>query len=402
MKIHTEVPFSLNDITAEWLTNSLRESGVIGEESVSAFEMKPVGEAAGFNGEVVILSLSYSEPLSEAPKTMVMKIPTALKNRILGQTLGLYEKEIRFYRDLNPEMNIRTPGHYYSALDAADDPDMVLERLKGINKLPMWLISMVIAFGQWVVQRTPRRYVLLIEDLSRFRLGDQVRGCSEEDVRRVLRTLAALHAQFWDSDKLQQMSWISPVESTSRIIHLMYLQSGEKFRKAELANLTDRQHSLIDWLRKNGAALTEMLGKEPRTLLHGDVRLDNVCFDDDHDDVILYDWQTMLTGPAGMDLAYFLSATLPLDVSDEETAELISFYHDQLAHHGIEISLDQLQWQYEACMLAILHRNLPTVHQHRIDLGSDRGPQMIRDWVYKTYARLEGVDFESVFDRARS
>ena len=146
-----KVPFSLKDITVDWFTTTLRESGIIDDEKVVSFTHNVIGQEAGFNGEVAIFKLEYSDPASSAPNSMVLKIPTALKNRTLGQTMGLYEKEIRFYRDLESTISIRTPSHYYSALDVADDPDVVLERLAGLNKLPMWLIAILSIIAGWII-----------------------------------------------------------------------------------------------------------------------------------------------------------------------------------------------------------------------------------------------------------
>ena len=101
-----EVPFSLKDITVDWFTVALRESGLIDDEKIVSLTYNVIGEEAGFNGEVAIFKLEYSDRRSRAPNSMVLKIPTALKNRTLGQTMGLYEKEIRFYRDLASTISI--------------------------------------------------------------------------------------------------------------------------------------------------------------------------------------------------------------------------------------------------------------------------------------------------------
>jgi thiamine kinase-like enzyme len=398
MLTHAEVPFCLNDINKDWLTEALQESGVINDETVVDFSHRIIGTEAGFNGEVAILTLQYSDPQTDAPKSMVLKIPTALKNRILGQTMGLYEKEIRFYRDLKPLLNIRAPSHYYSALDIADDWDVVRERMEGLNKLPMWLIAVLTKGVSWLIGKTPRRYALLIEDLSDYRMGDQMQACSDEDTRRVLCTIASLHGQFWKSEQLATMTWIAPVTLTSKIIQMMFQQSINKFLAANKHQMSDRQLQLIDWLTENGMALTEKLGEEPATLLHGDVRLDNVCFDDANQEALLFDWQTMQSGPAGMDLAYFLSAAVPVDANESRINELIAFYYEQLQAKGVEISLSRLRWQYELGMLGMVHRILPTLHTDQLDLGSDRGPKMMQQWVDKILAKLEHIQFETILD----
>ena len=394
-----EVPFSLKDITVDWFTVALRESGLIDDEKIVSLTYNVIGEEAGFNGEVAIFKLEYSDRRSRAPNSMVLKIPTALKNRTLGQTMGLYEKEIRFYRDLASTISIRTPCHYYSALDVADDPDVVLERLTGLNKLPMWLIAFLSIIASWVISFTPRRYALLIEDLSGYRLGDQAAGCSEEDTKHVLTAMAKLHGQFWRSEKLESMSWIAPVAATSKIIQMMFLQTVGKFKSVNEDRLLERQVQLVEWLNANGEALTEKLGEESATLLHGDFRLDNICFDDAKGEILLFDWQTMSKGPGGMDLAYFLSAALPLGTGAEKINELLNYYKEELGKAGVEISTARLRWQYEMGLLATLHRIIPAAHTGQLDLGSDRGPQMMHAWIDKTFDKVKDLQFETILYR---
>jgi hypothetical protein len=399
MKLKDDVPFSVDDLTADWLSEGLVESGVLQGSVVTDFTMDVLGHQVGFNGEVVIITPTYSPPTQSAPASLVLKIPTASKNRILGQTIGLYEKEIRFYRDLQPGLSIRTPRHYYSALDVADDPDVILDRLQGMNRLPIWLIRGIMALASWFVSGHPRRYALLIEDLSNYRMGDQAVGCSEEDVRNIIATMARLHAQFWASDSLDDMSWITPYSVTSRIMQMRFLQGIDRYLAEEGARLTPARRNLLGWLRKHGIALTETFGEEPATLLHGDVRLDNICFDDESGEVVLFDWQTMLAGPAASDLAYFISATIPGDADESQVDELIDVYHGELSKHGVDVSRDRLRWQYEVGMLTMLHRVLPTTYPDQMELDAGRGLPLLQAWISRIYSRLEHVDHNGILDR---
>ena len=399
LNIQSDVPFGLSEIDAAWLTGALREGGVLGEEEVTGFTHRIIGEETGFLGQVVILTLEYSHEDVDAPATMVLKIPTPLKNRVMGQTMGVYEKEIRFYRDLKQKLRIRTPQHYYSALSAVDDPEMVRERLGKLQQLPVSVVAMMTVLVRWFFSLRPRRYVLLIEDVSRYRLGDQLGGCSEGDVRAALNAMAKLHSQFWDSEELDSLTWIQPVNLTTKIMHMVYMQSVGKYRKAHEKNLSARQVRLLDWLKENGLRLTETLSQNPKTLIHGDFRLDNLCFDDDRGEALVLDWQNMLAGSAALDLSYFLSAALPFDTSEEKVNELIEHYRQRLTEEGVEISPERIRWLYDVGMLAMLHRIAPILFQETLELGSDRGPEVMQMWVDKTYARLERIDFEGILDR---
>ncbi len=404
MELQDDVPYSVDELSAEWLSRGLQASGLIDGCRVVDFALEALGDQVGFNGEVALITPSYTPPTAAAPASLVLKIPAATKNRIQGQTLGLYEKEIRFYRDLQPQLNIRTPRHYYSALDAADDPDVILERLLGMNRLPLWMIRGLMAAASWFVGGHPRHYALLIEDLSGYRMGDQAAGCSGADMEAVVSTLARLHSQFWASELLPTMSWIAPYSATSRIIQMMFLQGADRYLKngdgGGIGELTPDRRALIGWLHRNGIALTETLGREPATLLHGDVRLDNICFDDERGDVVLFDWQTMLAGPGASDLAYFISATVPAEAAEDRVEALIDLYYRELTDSGVELSRERLRWQYELGMLTMLHRLLPTLYSDRMDLGSERGLSLLQAWVARIYARLEAVDYEGILERA--
>ncbi len=399
MNIQPNVPFSFADVNPEWLTSALRESGVLKSGEVTGFSHRIVGEETGFLGQVVILSLEYSGDTGEAPPSMVLKIPTPLKNRVMGQTIGVYEKEIRFYSSLKPNIQVRTPAFYYGALSAFDDPDVVLERLIKLQKLPVWLIAFFTIIVRIVFGLMPRRYVLLIEDVSHLRMGDQLQGCSEDDARKVLRSMARLHGQFWGTEELDRLTWIQPIDVMPKIMHMVFLQAVNKYRMAAADRLTDRQLSMLDWLQENGVRLNKMLGEHPRTLLHNDFRLDNLCFDDDAEDVMLLDWQTMSAGSAGLDLAYFLSTALSIDTTEDTINEMIEFYRSEISKAGVQISPERMRWLYELGMLATLQRIGPVLFQEQLELGSDRGPQVMQGWADKIYKRLENVDFEGILDR---
>lgn len=101
---------------------AMKDGGHLRTGEVVSFTHHVVGEETGFLGEIAILSLTYSSDAAAQsfdavlPKTMVLKIPTPLKNRVMGQSLGVYEKEIRFYSQLKEKLNIRTPGYYYGVM----------------------------------------------------------------------------------------------------------------------------------------------------------------------------------------------------------------------------------------------------------------------------------------------
>ena len=383
---------------------AMKDGGHLRTGEVVSFTHHVVGEETGFLGEIAILSLTYSSDAAAQsfdavlPKTMVLKIPTPLKNRVMGQSLGVYEKEIRFYSQLKEKLNIRTPGYYYGVMSAADEPDVILERLKALHRLPIWAIAIFGLIVQWIFGLIPRRYALLIEDVSHYRLGDQSAKCSTNDIKMALDSMATLHAQFWDSEALKALAWITPVELSAKLVHMGYLQSANKYLKENGANLTEEQLKLHAWLKKNGVGLTERLGKKSMTLLHGDFRVDNLCFDDDAGEMLLLDWQTTMAGSYGLELAYFLSTAIPADAPSEKLDEMIEYYRHALDQRGIKIPAPDLRHEFNIGMVAIVHRISPILHQTQLELGTGRGPAIMQNWIDSAYKKVADVELESILE----
>ena len=328
------IPLVREQVSAEFLSHALSEVGLLQNQTILKVDARVIGEGAGFMGEVVDIQLTLSPEAGAAPRSVIVKIPTALKNRKVGQTLGVYEREIRFYRELQPELAIRTPRHYFSAMDATRDPADVIKLLRLLNKMPLWLIRRLIPLANWMNGRTLLHYILAIEHLGDYRAADQVSGCSANDAKMALRTMAKMHAQFWNSSRFNEFPWLIPLEYAAKPIQMLFLDAVDNF-KAENSHLGLNVMTLLDWLKRHYFDLVAAGATRPKTLLHGDFRLDNLCFDDESGEAILFDWQTVAIGSIGADLAYFLSAAIDTDAGDDPTEQLLAFYQSELAGHGI-------------------------------------------------------------------
>lgn len=390
-----DIPFDIAEVSTEWLTSALNDSGLLKGGRVVDLDTRIVGQGAGFMGNVAMLGLTLSPPAVD-PVSLVLKIPTDSDNRHLGQAIGVYEREIRFYRELQPQLEVRTPRHIYSAMDDISDPAKTVRALILLNRLPIWLIRRIVPLFNWLGSRSTSRYVLLIESLESYRIGDQVGGCSPTEARRVLDTMARMHAQFWHGRDLEQFPWLLSLELSLKPFHMMYLQGVESFKQRHQGWLTRQQVAVLDWLKDHYFELMARFKACPETLIHGDFRLDNLCFDDARGEVILFDWQTLGRGPCGFDLAYFLSASFAAPLSRGETRGFIDYYGERLADYGVETTQAALQWQYEAGLLAVLHRVVPAQFQDMLDLGEGRGVDLIDSWLERGFRALTHVDPDRV------
>lgn len=397
MKLHKKLPTSINDVTSDWLTTALREEGYLSSSQVRAFTWENVGEGNGFLGEVFLLRLTF-QGSSDVPSSLILKIPSREKNRNIGQALGAYEKEIRFYRELGGDLKLRTPKLFFSGLDKFDHPETMLKLIRFMNRCPNWLLAIIALLANVAAAIAPRQYVLILEDLGQFRMGDQVAGSSPSDLRIALDGMAKLHAQYWDSGVLADHLWIVPTSETARFAHLVFAQSVVKYKKAT-PGLSQAKLQLLDWLNVNGIELVRVMSQAPQTLIHGDFRLDNVCFDEN--ELIVFDWQTMQAGPAGFELAYFLSAALTVDATDESEAEAVEFYRQAMIRYGVDLSKEALQLSYELGMIAMAHRVIPVFFQDLLVFGEGRGMDLMNTWIDRVFNKVASLDYEALLEKAR-
>ena len=395
----SDIPVRPEELDPAWLSVALRSSGWIDGGNVVAVERQILGAGEGFLGVIARLALRFEGERS-APDSVIAKLPTFVQeNRLMGELMGAYWREICFYRELADQVPVRTPKLYYADLD----PDPAREKQEQIvaqlDRLPLWFARSTMPLARFIARRKAHRYVLLIEDFSAARLGDQVGGGGIADCRRVLLAIAAVHAAFWQSGRLEKLWWLARQDANPRIRHGMYLQGRPAFERRYATRMEADPDLVraIRWLDANGIALARALhGDAPCTLLHCDLRLDNVFFEEGEgaDGVILCDWQLTGCGAAGYDVAYLVSGALDRDVTHEQELALLREYHDALCNGGVEeYPYNQLLRDYERGLLAVLQVISST---DNMDLGEDRGITLMDLWLERTVGRIRNLSLDKL------
>ena len=83
--------------------------------------------------------------------------------------------------------------------------------------------------------------------------------------------------------------------------------------------------------------MQEWINQAPRTVIHGDFRLDNLLFrpSGDSSEVVCCDWQACLRGKGVHDLAYFLAGSLETEIRRDSEHELIERWVTGLRKRGV-------------------------------------------------------------------
>ena len=285
---------------AEWLTAVLRDARVLPDGRVTEVWRETIGN--GLLGDSVKLTPRYDRPVGNAPRTLVAKFAAAdPTSRETGAKFNLYRNELNFYREIARTVEIRTPRIFFAEIDP-DTSD----------------------------------FTLLMEDLSPARVGDELRGCSVEDCALALRELARLHGPRWGDPDLKSIGWLQPGERQADDLAAVLPDLAADFKKRFAAALhADHWYVIERFVSIYPRVLADR--SAPRTIQHGDFRLDNVLFDvqGKAGSMATLDWQTVTLGSGLVDAAFFVGTALLRGDRLLHEGDLIHAYHDELCRYAI-------------------------------------------------------------------
>lgn len=250
-----------------------------------------------------------------SPSSLIAKLPSPdPTSRMTGVMLRNYEREVKFYAELAPSLDVRVPRCYHHAWNA-----------------------------------TSGDFVLLLEDLAPAEQGNQIIGCTVDQARTAVLELARLHGPRWGDAALDDIEWLTRRTSAADAEQLHglwtmfvpgFLGTYGKYLDADQVAVIERfGERLVSWVNDR---------EPPSTVTHGDYRLDNLMFQSSAggSPVAVVDWQTPGHGRASGDVAYFLGAGLLPEQRREVERSLVEQYAGALAAYGIDVDLDDLWRQY--------------------------------------------------------
>ena len=377
--MESTLPELPEELTAEWL------SGALGWP-IQAVERQILGKGQGFLGDIVRLHLRSDS--RDTPASVIAKLPKKA-NRATGEMLGVYEREILFFRDMAPRVPARTPQIYFSHFDRDAGSEKQKPILRFLDRMPGFLLPWVASMGAKVAAGKNRKYLMIMEDLGELETGDQLVGATLEQCGRVLSHIAGTHRAFWKDSRLEDAFWLLPMDVDARMRQRMFQTTLPAYRAAATRELLP----YLDWLAVHAAKLMSRFTREaPPTLVHGDLRLDNVCLDAER--CAYLDWQMTRVGPAAYDVAYFLGGAMAPETSVATERELVREYHRAL--DVADYPFERFWRDYQRALVLAVVALSPT-EDVQIDQG--RGKEMMRRWLERLSARLRHVEIDSLLAR---
>lgn len=351
-----QIPNSHDEITVEWLDEMFRAAGA--DVEVKSFRRRPMGEGVGMMATLELIDLEYAR--GSGPDTIVVKLKAVNDaNRAVALAFDIYQREVLFYRDIADQTSAGTPAVFLAHVDG------------------------------------PENFALVLEDLSGYRLGDQVHGCHRSDAEAAVVTLAKLHAPFWDDVDRPEFEFI-PYDTPS--VHGDALRDGchagwDPMVAAFGDAVPDFMLDVKDRFLAAVPALQEWLASSPSTIVHGDFRMDNLFFgiDEGHLDMMVIDWQGCLRSKGVRDVAYLLSQSVPTEERRQHERDLVALWHQTLVDDGVTgYSAEQAWEDYRRAVLALWI--LVVVIAGTLDSSNERGRVWMTEMIRRSAATIDDLD----------
>lgn len=333
----------VSDVNAAWVSRALAAHGRTSPVSEVRLERIGTGQVAD----------SYQVELvgaTDGPRSLVAKLTSdSQQSRAAGRSELNYLREVRFYQELAPRVAARVPACYHAEIDS-----------------------------------NGTEFVLLLEDLSPARAGNQLTGCTVEETAVALREAARFHAPFWDDAALRGSEWLD-ISGTywqrfEEMMPVWFAGFEERYRdRMDAADLADARrfvNRIGDYYRRLRAC--------PFTVQHGDFRPDNVLFDvhGEAGTLAVLDWQTVILGPAAVDVAYFVGGALDRDTRLEHEDGLLAGYHAELRRLGVDVDRERLREDYAVgCFANLVIGVAAAMLVERSERGDDLFTSMVTNAV---------------------
>jgi len=323
-------PVTPESVTDSWLAGELNRE-------VKDLEVMAFGEGAGIIGQVTRASFVSNGK----PESVIIKFPSAApENRGVAMHYNMYGREVDFYRDYAAQIPVRVPEC-------------------------------------WAVEFDPEShdFVLVLEDLKGYRLGDQVEGATLQDAQVAVTAIARMHAATWEVNLPGLISHNNPaqVEGMQAGFELGWPVVQEKLKHL----IPEAALAKGSRMPANVGQLLDQMTQGPQSLVHADVRLDNLFFGSDSEaaDIALIDWQSVCTP----------------ELLRSEGDGLVERYHAELLAGGVSnYSLADCRNRYRLSATYLMC--YAVVISGTLDLGNERGAALGAALLGRCLAALDDLD----------
>ena len=290
-------PRHVDDITPAWLSAVLQErypGSVVGTVAVT--------DHVELTNSHCRLRVTYAQDGGAPTRLFCKLLPSGSRREAVAKT-GMGPKEVLFYRDLAPRLQLRVPQVAASLHDETDDS-----------------------------------FVLLMEDLLETNCvaSDGTWALNVDQAAGALIQLAELHARYEDpARRSAEAGWVrAPVFGSTYGSTMLQLALDHHRER-----LSDDFAALSNMYINNGKVLFDLWTTGPKTIIHGDTHIGNLFFDGAT--VGFLDWGLIAVHTPMREVSYLLNMAMDTNERRKGERDLLRLYLDARTSFGAsEISAD--------------------------------------------------------------
>ena len=339
----------MHEIDASFLSEHL-------DLDIHEFHYERIGADRGMLGEIYKVTIKSSTGSREVVAKFSAPRKEALDNAKRG---GTHERELRCYDELLSTTPVSIPEIFASWFDEDSSEYLILQEF--------------IEFDQSV---------------------DQIDGITIAQSKLVIEEAASMHAHWWEHSGLAESKWLPRLNDTRRRTNLTTVT---RLGWDTLCEILDEGG--ISYPKVSGDKLAEKIDEmlcdlsgSASTLIHSDLRADNLLFNSLGDAVMIVDWQGCSFGPSSFDIAYHMIQSLSIEDRRLHESALLDHYINSLHSLGHHIARDEVFSLYRNSILYSLSIAcaVPLIN----DVESPRVKELALSMASRTLAALEDHNIE--------
>jgi aminoglycoside phosphotransferase (APT) family kinase protein len=344
------VPSGIEDVTAQWL-------GEVLDAPVDAIRAEQIAVDTGFSSRLYRVHLTGAG----IPESVIVKLPADSEARGAMEMMGGYVREVAFYREVAERAPTGTPEVHLAQM--ADD---------GTD------------------------FVLVLEDLRAWDNVDHLAGLTFQQARLVIAELACLHAWSAEPPNIHLSQHFPSIDTPMMrdVLPAVFATGWQIYRAKSGADVAPAVQRHAERFAERAAAALSVLS-ERHTLVHGDIRADNVFFDGDRCKIV--DYQMSARGVGAIDIGYLVSQGLPTPIRSGRDEELVNGYVDGVASRGMrDCGFDQAWRHYRYAVAYMIV--LPVVALVGWDVLPERSRQLCLTLTDRAAATIDEIDATQLFE----
>jgi len=348
------------DLNNQWLTDELKAKGVLGDAHVLEIEHIDFDHIASYLSRIGRFKLTYDRDC-DAPKSIIVKVqPDKEPFKSVEQLYLAFEREIYFYEKVAPKLpnSFTLPCCYLAEYNTTSHPG-----------------------------------IIVLEDMSQLEAGDQIKGLTYAQIEQACIRIATLHATFW-GEKLNGLSWLC--ERNYMMIN-RYSEFYPLFKDKYKERIDQESLEIGEIISQTLAELLSLAAQRPQSLVHCDLRADNLRFGKNK--LVIFDWQLITKALAGFDLGRLLGENACL--TKEEQENLVHIWHQTLCKSGVsDYTKEEALFDYKLGLALATH--VPVINAAMLKDANPRTQKLVDLMALRFFSAAKAMKLGDFVRRTQS